>query len=74
MYASLIQVIIRSGNGLSLIRHQVITWANVDLVLVGSWRKNFIEIWIQMQIFPFKKIHLKMSLQNGTHFVSASVC
>ena len=55
MYASLNWVIIGSGNGLSLIRRQVITWTNVDVLLIGlQWNFN-------QNSNIKKKIHLKWS-------------
>ena len=49
-----------SGNGLSPVLRQAITWTNSALLSIGPLKLNFIEIWIKIQIFPFMKIHLKM--------------
>ena len=61
MYASVNWVIISSGNGLSPIRYQAITWTNAGLLSIGLLEMNFSEIWIWILSFPFKKMHLNMS-------------
>ena len=53
--------IIGSDNGLSPGQRQAITWTNVGILLIGSLGTNFSEIIIEIHIFSFKKIHLKMS-------------
>ena len=53
--------IIGSDNGLSPGRHQAITWTNVGIWLIGPLWTNFSEMLIEIHIFSFKKIHLKMS-------------
>ena len=53
--------IIGSDNGLSPGRHQGIIWTNAGILLIGLWGTNFSEIALGIQIFPFKKMHLKMS-------------
>ena len=55
------QVSIGSGNVLSPIQLQAITWTNAHLLSIGSLRTNFSEIQIEIQSFSFKKMHLKMS-------------
>ena len=55
------QTIIGSDNGLSPGRHQAICWTNAEILLIGTLGTNFSEILIGIQIFAFKKIHLKMS-------------
>ena len=52
---------IGSGNGLSPVRRQAITWTNTDLLFVGHIGTNISEIWIKKQIFSFNKMHLKTS-------------
>ena len=52
---------IGSDNGLSLGRRQAIIWTNAGILLIGPIEKNFSEILIAIQIFSFKKMHLKMS-------------
>ena len=53
--------IIGSDNGLSPGRRQAIIWTNAWILLIGPLGTNFIEILIGIQIFSFKKMHLKMS-------------
>ena len=50
--------IIVSDNGLSPGRRQAIIWTNTGILLIGT---NCNEILIEIQIFSFKKTHLKMS-------------
>ena len=45
-----------SGNGLSSVRRQVITWTNAGLLSIGTLRTHFSERWIQ-----FKKMRQKIS-------------
>ena len=42
-------------------RHRAITWTNVDLLSVGPIGTNFVEIWIEIMIFLFKNMWLKIS-------------
>ena len=53
--------IIGSDNGLSPGRHQAIIWTNARILLIGPIGTNFIENFIGIQTFSFKKMHLKMS-------------
>ena len=53
--------IIGPDNGLSPGRRQAIIWTNARIVLIGPWGTNFSEIFIYIQAFSFKKMHLKMS-------------
>ena len=53
--------IIGSDNGLSPGRRQAIIWTNAGISLIGPLRTNFSEILIVIQIFSFKKLHLKTS-------------
>ena len=48
-----------SGNGLSPVWRQAITWTNADLLSIRPLGTNFSEIWIKIQKFSFTKIHLK---------------
>ena len=66
--------IIASDNGLSPERRQAIIWTNAGLLLIGPQRTNFSEILIGIQIFSFKKMHLKMSSAKWRPFASASMC
>ena len=52
--------IIGSDNGLSPGRRQVIIWTNAGILLIEPLGTNFSEILIGIQIFPFKKMRLKM--------------
>ena len=52
--------IIGSDNGLSPVWRQAIIWTNAGILLIGSLRTNFTEIWIRIETFSFKKMHLKM--------------
>ena len=53
--------IIGSDNGLSPGWRQAIIGTNVVILLIGTLGTNFSEIWIEMYIFSFKKMHLKVS-------------
>ena len=52
--------IISSDNGLAPGRRKTIIWTNDGVLLIGPWT-NFSEILIEIQVFSFKKMHLKMS-------------
>ena len=60
-YASVNWVSIGSGNGLSPVRRQAITWTNAGLLSFGPLGTNFSEMRIKIQDFSFTKAHLKMS-------------
>ena len=53
--------IIGSDNGLSPVRRQAIIWTSAGILLIGTLETNFSEILIAIEIFSFKKMHLKMS-------------
>ena len=53
--------IIGSDNGLSPGRRQAIIWTNAGILLIGPLGTNISEIVIEIQIFSFRKMHLKMS-------------
>ena len=53
--------IISSECGLSPDRRQAIIWTNAGILLSGPLGRNFSEILIEIHIFSFKKMHLKMS-------------
>ena len=55
------------------IRRQAIIWTNPKILLIGPLETNFSEIAIEIYTFSFKKRHLKCSVENGLHFVSAPV-
>ena len=48
-----------SGNGLSPVRRQAITWANDVLLSIRPLATNFCEILIEIQNSSFRKMHLK---------------
>ena len=50
-----------SDNGLSPGRRQAIIWTNAGILLIGLLGTNFSEILIEICIFSFRKMHLKMS-------------
>ena len=49
-------------------RHQAITLTNADLLPIGPLGTNFSENWIEILIFSFKKMHLKMLSANRQSF------
>ena len=53
--------IIGSDNGLSPSRRQAIIWNNAGILLIRPSGTNFSEISIEIDVFSFKKMHLKMS-------------
>ena len=53
--------IIGSDNGLSPGRRQAIIWTNAGILLIGPLGTNFREILIEILIFSFKKMRLKVS-------------
>ena len=54
-------IIIGLNNGLSPGRRQAILWTNAGILLIGPLGTNFSEILIEIHVFSFKKMHLKMS-------------
>ena len=66
--------IIGSDNGLSPGRRQAIIGTNAGILLIRTLGTNFSEILNEVHTFSFKKMHLKYRLENGGHFVSASMC
>ena len=57
--------VIGSVNGLSLGRRQVIIWTNAKILWIGPLGINFSEILVEIYIFSFKKMHLKISGNRG---------
>ena len=53
--------IIGSDNGLSPGRRQAIIWTNAGILLIEPFETNFSEILIQIHVFSFKKMYLKIS-------------
>ena len=68
MYASVNKTTIGSNNGLSPGRRQAIIWTSAGILLTEPLGTNFSEIWIKIQIFSFKKMHLKMSSAKWHQF------
>ena len=60
--------IIGPDNGLSSGRRQAIFWTNDGILLIGPLGTNFSEILIEIYLFSFKKMHLKMSSGNWQPF------
>ena len=52
---------IGSDNGLSPGRRQAIIWTNAGILLIGPLGTNFSEILVEIRIFSFKKMGLKVS-------------
>ena len=53
--------IIDSDNGLSPSRRQAINWTYAGILLIQPSETNFNTILIKIDVFSFKKMHLKMS-------------
>ena len=53
--------IIGSDHALSPDRRQAITWTNAGILFIGPLGTNFSEILIEILIFSFKKMRLKVS-------------
>ena len=53
--------IIGSDNGWSPGGRQAIIWTNAWILLIGPLRMKFSEILIEINIFSYKKMHLKLS-------------
>ena len=50
------------------------TWTNARLLSIYRLRTYLIEIWIKRQVIVRQKCIWMGRLQNGCHFVSASMC
>ena len=55
------KTIIGSDNGLLPGRRQAIIWTNAGILLIGTLGTNFSQILIEIRIFAFKKMGLKVS-------------
>ena len=66
--------IIGSDNGLSPGRRQAIIWTNAEILLIRTSGTNFSEILIEIDVFSFKKMHLKMSSGKWRPFLSRPQC
>ena len=56
--------IIGADNGVSPGRRQAIIWINAGISLMGPLETNFSEILIEIYVYSFKKMYLKMSSGN----------
>ena len=52
----------------------VITWTNPEMLAIAPLGTSFNEIRIKIESCPVTKMHIKRFLQNGSHFVLASIC
>ena len=68
------QAITSSNNGLLLVWQQANIWINARILSIAPSRTSFSEIWIKFEQFFFKKTHVKLLPENGSHFVSVSMC
>ena len=62
------QIINGSDNGLSPGRRQAIIWTNAEILLIGSLGTNVSEMLIEIYIFSFKKMYLKLLVANRRPF------
>ena len=63
-----------SDNGLSLGRCQAIIWTSAEILLIGSIGTNFSEILMEIHIFSFKKMHVKiLSVKWGPFCLSLNM-
>ena len=74
IYASVNYSIMGSDNGLSPVRRQAIIWTNVGVLLFGPLGTNFSEIVIEIEIFSFTKLHLKVSSAKVAAILSRPQC
>ena len=66
-------VSIGSGNGLSSVRRQAITWTNAVLLSIGLLRTNFSGIRIGIPSISFKKMQLKLSSTKMAAILSMGI-
>ena len=59
---------IGSDNGLSPCRRRTIIWTSAGILLIRTLGTNFSEILSEIHIFPFKKMHFKMSSLKWRQF------
>ena len=62
MDASVHQTIIGSDNGLSPVRYQAIIRTSAVLLFIEPIGTYFNVAWMEVQLFPFKKMNIKMSI------------
>ena len=66
--------IIDSDNGLSPDQHQAIIWTNAKILFIWPLGTAFSDISSEFKHFHWIKCIWKCCLQDGIHFVSASMC
>ena len=66
--------IIGSDDGLLPGRHQAIIWTNAGIFLIGPLATKFIEFFIEIQTFSFKKMHLNVSSAKWRSFCFGAPC
>ena len=54
-------------------RHHAFIWSNVGFLLIGAYRTNFKEIWIEIPTFLSRKCVWIFRLESGGHVVSTSM-
>ena len=52
-------------------RHQAIIWTNYGIFLIGPLGINFGDLFIEIRIFSFKKMHLKIASAKWGRFCPA---
>ena len=66
--------IIGPDNGLSPIRRQAIIGTNAGILLIRPLGTNFSEMWIEIHIFSFRKMHSKMVVWEMAAILSRPLC
>ena len=61
-------------NGLSLGWRQTISWTNAGILFIGHLRTNYVKFQSKFKRFYSWKCICECRLENGGHFVSASMC
>ena len=69
-----LDISIDSGNGLSPSRRLAIIWTNVEIVSIWHLGTKHSDIFITVYTSSFRKCIWKWRLENGVHFVPASMC
>ena len=60
--------------GSDTVWRQAVIWTNAGLLSKGPLGTNWTQILIEINSFSLKKMHLKSHMQDGGHFVLASMC
>ena len=74
IYASVNYTIMVSDDGLSPGRHQAIIWTNAGILLGEHSGTNSSEIIIEIEIFSFTNLHLKVSSAKVAGILSRPQC